>query len=322
MKLDGGVLAGAAGENVGDLIMDGQKPLHLPRRLEALHDPLSSSRWLVGILRPVVEALVLAVLDAGHDLTLGGTVAAQLVSNQHTRRAALLFQQLAQQALGCFLVAPALDEDVEDKAVLVDGAPEPMLLAGDGDDDLIQMPFIAAAWGTPADAVGELPAEFQAPLPDRLVGHRDAACCQHLLNHAQAQREAEIEPHRVADELCRIAIAGINRVSGRRHPGQIPDHRQLAKPDAAQLDGARWRRSSSTAPPSRRRTCARWPTVTMPVAQSRFCWSARPGRGRPIWRRDCVSPPVGSGGGCGSPPRRRWATHLPKQRLPNHFTAR
>src|SRR5208283_487616 len=43
------------GENVGDLIVGGKKLLHLPWRLEALHDPLSSSRWLVGILRPVVE---------------------------------------------------------------------------------------------------------------------------------------------------------------------------------------------------------------------------------------------------------------------------
>ena len=43
-----------------------------------------------------------------------------------------------------------------------------VLLTGDGDDDLIQMPFIAATGGTPADAVGEFAAEFQAPLPDRL----------------------------------------------------------------------------------------------------------------------------------------------------------
>src|SRR5271166_790094 len=55
MELRGGVLAWAAGENVGDLIVGGKKPLHLPRRLEALHDPLSSSRWLVGILRPVID---------------------------------------------------------------------------------------------------------------------------------------------------------------------------------------------------------------------------------------------------------------------------
>src|SRR3954465_9843375 len=177
MKLGGSVLVAAAGENVGDLIMGGKKPLHLPRRLEALHGPLSSSRRLMGILRPVVEAFVLAVLDTRHDLTLGGTVAAQLVGDQHTRRSSLLLQQFAQQALGRLLVAPALDQDIENEALLVNRTPEPVLLAGDSEDDLIQMPFVAAAGGTPADAVGELPAEFQAPLPDRLVGHRDATCC-------------------------------------------------------------------------------------------------------------------------------------------------
>ena len=125
MKPGGAVVAGAAGEEVGDLIMDGKEPLHLPRRLEAFHDPLSSSGRLVGIFRPVVEAFVLAVLDAGHDLPLGCGIATQLVGNQHTRRAALLPQQLAQQAFGGLLVAPALDEDIENEAILVDGTPEP-----------------------------------------------------------------------------------------------------------------------------------------------------------------------------------------------------
>jgi hypothetical protein len=55
MKLGGGVLVGAAGENAGHLIMDGEKALHLTRRLKALHDPLSSARRLVGILRSVIE---------------------------------------------------------------------------------------------------------------------------------------------------------------------------------------------------------------------------------------------------------------------------
>src|ERR1700680_1230661 len=40
-----------------------------------------------------------------------------------------------------------------------------------------------------ADPVGEFPAVFEAPLPDRLVRHRDAAGGQHFLDHAQAQRE-------------------------------------------------------------------------------------------------------------------------------------
>jgi hypothetical protein len=52
-ELGGGIGVGAAGENVSDLIVDGQKPLHLARRLEPLNDPLLSSDRLMGILRPV-----------------------------------------------------------------------------------------------------------------------------------------------------------------------------------------------------------------------------------------------------------------------------
>jgi hypothetical protein len=84
--------------------------LHLPRRLEALHDLLSSSGWLMGILRPVVEALVLPMLDARHDLTFGSGVAAQLVGDQHPRRSPRLLQELAEQAFGGLLAAPAKAE--------------------------------------------------------------------------------------------------------------------------------------------------------------------------------------------------------------------
>ena len=121
--------------------MGRQKPLRLPRRL----DPLSSSGRVVGILRPVVEAFVLPVLDVGQDLTLGRSIAAELVGDQHAGRSPLLLQELAEQALGGLLVAPALDEDIENKALVVDRAPEPVLLAGDGEDDLVKVPFVAAA---------------------------------------------------------------------------------------------------------------------------------------------------------------------------------
>ena len=99
-------LGWAADENVGDLIMGGKKPLHLPRRLEPLHDPIASSRRLVGILRSVIEAFVL-LLDATHDLALGGRIAFRLsvistrgarpcfVSSFHNRRlAAFLSRRL------------------------------------------------------------------------------------------------------------------------------------------------------------------------------------------------------------------------------------
>ena len=226
------------GRKIGDLIMSRQKPLRLPRRLEPLHDPLSSSGRLVGILRPVVEAFVLPMLDAGHDLTLGRSVAAKLVGDQHARRLPLLLQELAEQAFCGLLISPALDEAIENQALLVDRAPEPVLLARDAEEDLVKVPFVAAAGGSPTKAVGELLAEFQAPLPDRLVGDQDAAGRQHLFDHAQAQREPEIQPDRIADELGGVAIASVKRVSGRRHSGQISDHPNSAKPEAAQLDGA------------------------------------------------------------------------------------
>jgi hypothetical protein len=98
-----------------------------------------------------------------------------------------------------------------------------MLPSGNADDDLIEVPFVATARRSLANAVGEFPAEFEAPLPDRLVRHRDAAGGQHLLDHAQAQREPKIEPYRIADDLGRVAIAGVNRVSTCRHHARLAD---------------------------------------------------------------------------------------------------
>src|SRR5260221_10124751 len=107
------------------------------------------------------------MLDPGHDLPLGSGVALQLVGDEHTRGSTLLPEELAEQAFGGLLVAPALDQNIQNEAVLVDGTPEPMLLAGNADGDLIEVPFVATARRSPADAVGEFPAEFEAPLPDR-----------------------------------------------------------------------------------------------------------------------------------------------------------
>src|SRR6266404_8738102 len=153
----------------------------------------------MGVFGPVIEAFVLPMFDPGHDLPPGRGVALQLVGNEHTRRSTLLLEELAEQAFGGLLVAPALDQNIENEAILVDGTPEPMLLPGEADDDLIEVPFVATERRSPPDPVGEFPAEFEAPLPDRLVRHRDTAGGQHLLRHAQAQREPKIQQYRVAD---------------------------------------------------------------------------------------------------------------------------
>jgi hypothetical protein len=85
----------------------------------------------MGILHQVVKASVLAVLDAGHNFPLGRGIAFQLVGDQHTRRSSLFLQQFGEQALGGLLVAPALDENVENEALLLPGInPEPTIFPG------------------------------------------------------------------------------------------------------------------------------------------------------------------------------------------------
>ena len=140
----------------------------------------------MGILYQVVQALMLAVFDIMNALALGSRVAAQLIGDQHTMRLSLLLQQLAQQALGSLLVAPALDKDIENKALLINGALKPVLDAGDSHDELIKVPLVAVARHAPAEALGELSAERQTLVPDCFVCDRRAASGQHLLNLAHA----------------------------------------------------------------------------------------------------------------------------------------
>src|SRR5215217_4993063 len=95
--LAGGDVVAAEVEEIVDLVVGGEETLCLAGRLEALHLPLSSSRRLVRVFRPVVEALVPAMLDARHQLLLCRAITAELVGDHHTGRPALALQQLAQQ---------------------------------------------------------------------------------------------------------------------------------------------------------------------------------------------------------------------------------
>ena len=92
----GGDVIAAEIKQVVDLIVGGKKALRLAGRFEPLHLSLSPPSRLVRIFRSVVQALVLATRDAGHDLRLCRAVAGKLVDDQYAGRSHLLFQQLAQ----------------------------------------------------------------------------------------------------------------------------------------------------------------------------------------------------------------------------------
>src|SRR4051795_11126813 len=116
-----------------------------------------------------------SMLDRGHHLCLGSAVARQLVRDHDTRGPALLFQQLAEQALGGLFFPPPLDQDVEHEAILVNGPPEPVLLSPDHQAHFVEVPFVTRTGEPAPDLVGERLAELARPLAHGFMAHVDAA---------------------------------------------------------------------------------------------------------------------------------------------------
>ena len=76
------------------------------------------------------------MFDTRQDLTFRGTIGPEFIRHDDSRRVAQALQQLAKEALGCLRVAPALNQNVEHVAMLVDGSPELVLPAAMRIDDL------------------------------------------------------------------------------------------------------------------------------------------------------------------------------------------
>src|SRR5271157_576650 len=144
------------------------------------------------ILRPIVQALVLAMFHAKAHLRSRSAVRTELVCDHHARRRDGGFQKLLHEPLRSARVSSALDQDVEHEAILIDGAPQPMLLARDRDNDFVQMPFVAASGRALADLLGEPIAEFLPPLAHGLVCYANPTRRQHFLDHAKAQWKPEM----------------------------------------------------------------------------------------------------------------------------------
>lgn len=211
---------------VGDWIVDGDEPLEVSGGFEPLHDPLSPPRQQVRILCPVVEALVLAMLEIHAHPGPGRAIGTELVGDHHPWRAGLLSYQLAQELLCCAPIPAALDQSVQNEAVSIDGAPQPMLLAVDRDHDLVEMPLVAELRRAPTDLAGVDPSEFLRPAPHGFMADDDPARREQVLDHPQAERKTELETDSLLDDFRREPIAAINGFRCRHHRAQIADVRR------------------------------------------------------------------------------------------------
>ena len=150
--------------------------LRVPRGLEAPHASLPLTRWLMGVLGPVVQVPVLPVCHARHHDSFGGSVAAQFVCNDDAwMPTASDPQQLAEKPHGRKTVALWLHQNIDDDTVLIDSAPKIMPDAINVEEDLIQMPFVSGPRPAFPQPDREQMTEFVAPAPDRFVADQHAA---------------------------------------------------------------------------------------------------------------------------------------------------
>ena len=176
----------------------------------------------MGVLTPVIEIATLAVFDPGQDLALRRAVALQLIRDDDPRDIPQALEQLAKELLRRVLIAPALDQDIEDVVVLVDSTPQVMALPVDRHEHLVEVPLVPWLGASTLQLIGILLPKLQTPLADGFMGDVDTAFAQQFLHVAVAQGEAVVEPDPMADDLTGEAVVLVAfRVSGWRHIGGL-----------------------------------------------------------------------------------------------------
>jgi hypothetical protein len=90
------------------------------------------------------------------------------------------------QLLSGFGVASALEEDVQNLAFIIDGAPQPIALPLDDHHHLIEGPVIAGPRAGPPQIGGDDSSKLREPAAEGLLGDVQAALGAHLLDIAEA----------------------------------------------------------------------------------------------------------------------------------------
>lgn len=138
-------------------------------------------------------------------------VASQLVCNDHSRHILQSFEQSAEELLGRQSVSARLNQHIEHVAVLIDRPPQVMLDAVDTDEHLVEVPPVTGPGPSAAQLVCVCLPELGTPPADRLVTDHDTAFEHEFLDFTEAEREPEVQPHAVVDDIDRVAVAFVRQ---------------------------------------------------------------------------------------------------------------
>ncbi len=104
----------------------------------------------------------------------------------------MLLEQLSHQLECRSLVTFGLDQEVQNLAFSVDGAPEIHPPSADLYKHLIKMPPVVRPWPEASEPPCIAVSELENPTTHGLVRHVEAALGQQILDVSEAQREAAI----------------------------------------------------------------------------------------------------------------------------------
>ncbi len=98
-----------------------------------------------------------------------------------------------------------------------------MSLAVNLQEDLIQKPLVAGLGPSPPQIIGVCLPKLERPLADGFIAYNDSALSEEFFHITKAQREAIVEPHRVANDVLGEPKTFVGRGGGScRHAASIP----------------------------------------------------------------------------------------------------
>jgi hypothetical protein len=99
-------------------------------------------------------------------------------------------------------------------SMTINSPPGPAFFASNCNNNLVEVPLVTKSADRPSpDLVGEASSEFLCPCSYRLMAHKDAPGGKHILDHAQAQWKAEVEPDCMCSNLGGKAMATLQRMT-------------------------------------------------------------------------------------------------------------
>jgi len=154
--------------------MQCQKSLSVSRCRKASHMIFLLPRGLVRHFCSIVRINMIDVCDGRHDRAMSGAIASEFVGHQPPGFSPLAFEKTVEKAFSRTLIAAALHQNINDIAVLINRTPQILPFPLNCDKDFVDVPGIAQASLLVFEFSSIVRPKLLTPLPNGLIGHRDA----------------------------------------------------------------------------------------------------------------------------------------------------